>query len=225
MAEIGALRTRISLDSAQFEQGMAGINRQLRSLKQEQRAVTSSGTGFARGLTEMRSKADVLSRTLELQQAKVHELKRRYDEAREATGENSRETQRAQEQYNRAVAEMNKTETALKNLTAEIERQSSPWTRLGENMEETGERLQTIGRGISDFGRGWSMRVTAPLLGAGAAALKVGMDFEAGMSQVQALSQATSDEMEKLSGMAKDLGETTRFSAKFNWSVVEKSAA
>jgi len=42
---------------------------------------------------------------------------------------------------------------------------------------------------------------------------------------VQAVTGATGAEMDKMREQAKELGSTTRFSAKNNWSVVEKSAA
>src|SRR5690625_7831302 len=58
------------------------------------------------------------------------------------------------------------------------------------------------------------MIVTAPILAAGAAAIKVGIDFEEGMSRVQAVSGATAEDMEKLKSQAKELGESTRFSAR-----------
>lgn len=225
MAVVNALRTKISLDSAQFQQSMAGVNRQLKALQQEQRAVTSSGTGFARGIDELTKKADVLRRTHELQQRQVEELRKRYEESRKATGENSKETQNAQIAYNKAVAEMNKTENALKNITAELERQRNPWLTLQRDLDEAGKKLQNIGKGLSSFGRSMSMRVTAPILGIGAAAFKVAADFEEGMSQVQAISGATGEEFEALRDQARKLGSETRFSAKCNWSVVEKSAA
>lgn len=49
--------------------------------------------------------------------------------------------------------------------------------------------------------------------GVGAASIKVGMDFEKGMSQVKAISGATEKEMAKLTSTAKELGATTQFSA------------
>lgn len=211
--EVGALKTRISLDSAQFEQGMAGVNRQLKALQHEQKAATSSGTGFARGVNELRDKSDVLNRTLELQRAKVRELARRYEESKKATGENSKETQNAQIEYQKAVAEMRKTENALQGITAELERQTNPWNVLSQNMTEMGTKLQTAGRYMTDFGKSWTMRVTTPIVGLGVAALKVGMDFEASMSKVQALTGATGEEMEAMTDQAKHLGETTIFSA------------
>lgn len=211
--EVGALKTRISLDSAQFEKGMAGINRQLKALQHEQKAVTSSGTGFARGVNELRAKSDVLSRTLEVQKAKVQELARRYQASKQATGENSKETQNAQIAYQRAVAEMNRTESALQGVTAEIERQTNPWNVLSNNMNDIGNKLQNAGRRMTDFGKNMTMKVTTPIVGLAGAALKVGMDFEAGMSKVQALTQGSAKDMEALTAQAKELGATTQFSA------------
>lgn len=56
---------------------MQGVNRQLKGLKAETKAATSSGTGFARGVTEMRSKAEILNRTLKVQEGQVKELRDR----------------------------------------------------------------------------------------------------------------------------------------------------
>ena len=47
----------------------------------------------------------------------------------------------------------------------------------------------------------------------GGAAIKVGSDFEAGMSQVQAVSGASGAELEKLKEKAKEMGASTKFSA------------
>lgn len=47
----------------------------------------------------------------------------------------------------------------------------------------------------------------------GTAAIKVGSDFEAGMSEVAAISGATGDELDKLTEKAKEMGAKTKFSA------------
>lgn len=54
---------------------------------------------------------------------------------------------------------------------------------------------------------------TTAVVGMGAAAVKVGADFEAGMSKVQAISNASSSDMEKLTDKAKEMGAKTKFSA------------
>lgn len=55
---------------------------------------------------------------------------------------------------------------------------------------------------------------TTALSGLATAAVKIGMDFEAQMSRVKAISGATADEFEKLNELAIQLGADTAFSAK-----------
>lgn len=55
--------------------------------------------------------------------------------------------------------------------------------------------------------------ITAALGAAAAAAIKVGSDFYAGMSEVQAISGATGDDLVALTEKAKEMGATTKFSA------------
>ena len=44
-------------------------------------------------------------------------------------------------------------------------------------------------------------------------AINVGMNFEAGMSEVEAISGATGDELEQLKNKAEEMGATTKFTA------------
>ena len=55
--------------------------------------------------------------------------------------------------------------------------------------------------------------VSAALTAAGGYAIKVGSDFEAGMSEVSAISGATSEDLEALTAKAKEMGAITKFSA------------
>lgn len=76
-----------------------------------------------------------------------------------------------------------------------------------------GTNLTGIGKSISSVGSTLTKTVTLPLLGVGAAGIKVASDFEKGMSEVQAISGATGDQLEALKETAIDLGATTAFSA------------
>lgn len=55
--------------------------------------------------------------------------------------------------------------------------------------------------------------VSTALMGAGGYAVKVGSDFEAAMSKVEAISGATASQMDALTQKAKEMGATTKFSA------------
>lgn len=73
--------------------------------------------------------------------------------------------------------------------------------------------LQDVANKMSSIGKTASLAITAPLVGIGTAAIKSGMDFEATMSKVQALSGATYTQMRQLEEQARELGKTTVFSA------------
>src|SRR5699024_4709793 len=98
---------------------------------------------------------------------------------------------------------------------------SSGWTKLGDATDKFGEKLQTIGGGMKDVGKKMSMAITAPLVGFAGLAVKTGMDFDDSMSKVAAISGATGDDLEALRQKAKDMGETTKFSAGESASALE----
>lgn len=210
--DVGTLRTRLSWDS-NATPGLESFRRDLKGLRSEMGLVKAQGKEYATSLQGLRQQKDILTRRLQVNQKQVEELRKRYEEAKATKGEDAKETQKLATELNKATAQMNATEIQLKKVTSAIKEQEDPWKRLSKVATETGEKIQRVGQGISDFGRSYTMRVTTPILGAGAAALKVGMDFEEGMSKVQALTQGSERDMKSLSDQAKDLGATTRFSA------------
>lgn len=85
--------------------------------------------------------------------------------------------------------------------------------------------MKNMGGRASKLGGTLTKGLTLPIVGIAAAALKVGSDFEAGMSEVEAISGATGEEMSKLENLARDMGATTKFSAKNHWHTAKKLAA
>lgn len=210
--DVGNLRTRLSFEKT-GESNLTELRRDLRGIQSEMNNFRASSRAYRTSIKGMRQESDILTRRLQVQRERVAELKRRYDEAKRTTGENSARTRDLATQYNNAQAQMKRTEQQLERLNRMIRIQESRWTQLGQRLDTAGKKMQEVGRGLTSFGRAYSMRVTAPIVGAGLAALKVGMDFEEGMSKVQAISGATGQDLELLRNQAKELGETTRFSA------------
>lgn len=211
--EVGNLRTKLSWEDDGAHRSLEGFKRDLRGLRSEMKVARSGGREYTQSLRGMREQSDILTRRLRTQREQVQELRRRYEESRRTKGDAATQTQNLANQYRNATAQMNMTEEQLKRLNDEIRRQESPWTRLGENLTNAGDRMQQFGRGMSRVGRSMTMRVTTPIVGMGTAALMAGMNFEEGMSKVQAISGATGDELQMLEDQARELGGTTRFSA------------
>ncbi|MDT0163817.1 phage tail tape measure protein [Bacillus sp. AG4(2022)] len=121
MAEVGALRITLGLDSIDFTQGLQNVNRRITALNSEFRAISTGAARFDNSLDTLRARSDVLSRTMSTHRTKVEELRRQYEQSKAATGENSDETLRLATAYNRAVAAMSSTENQLRNVNAQIQ--------------------------------------------------------------------------------------------------------
>ena len=93
---------------------------------------------------------------------------------------------------------------------------------FADSSRSAGDRLIALGTGMSTLGSTLTKGVTLPLVGIGTAAVKVASDFEASMSNVQAISNASAQDMELLSEKAKYMGATTKFSAKILWHTIKK---
>jgi TP901 family phage tail tape measure protein len=123
-----------------------------------------------------------------------------------------------QQQYDAWQREIIETENELKNLEKE-DNSSTAMTK----MTAAGEKLQSVGDTISGVGKKM-LPVTAGITALGTAAVTTAANFESSMSQVQATMGITKDSMSEvdgqsvntmdtLSALAKEMGETTAFSA------------
>ena len=79
---------------------------------------------------------------------------------------------------------LDKIDDDVKEATTKIE-------QVQEKLNKGANKFQKTGKEISKVGKTLSKRVTLPLVGLGTAAVKVGKDFDEGMSQVKAISGAT----------------------------------
>lgn len=83
-----------------------------------------------------------------------------------------------------------------------------------KSLSSVEKKFESVGGKLEKFGKGLMTKVTAPLVGLGAGVLKIGSDFESAMSQVEAMSGATGEQMERLEKAARDAGAATSKSAK-----------
>jgi len=74
-------------------------------------------------------------------------------------------------------------------------------------------KLKGIGDSMGALGKKMTMGITLPLAGIAIAALNVGKNFEAGMSEVSAISGTTGDDLQKLEDRARELASSTKYSA------------
>lgn len=98
----------------------------------------------------------------------------------------------------------------ISNFTSQLNLAQSQAQRLAL---ESSKSFQ-IGSALTGLGKGLTTAVTLPLIGFAAASIKVGNEFQAQMSRVQAIAGATAEELGRMKTQAIDLGAKTAFSAK-----------
>ena len=94
-----------------------------------------------------------------------------------------------------------------------MESANAQFKALRDENITAAEKIQSVGGALTTIGGTLTRNVTLPLVGAGAAAIKVAADFDSGMSKVAAISGATGDDLDKLRDKAREMGSKTKFSA------------
>ena len=82
-----------------------------------------------------------------------------------------------------------------------------------DNSAEKFGGIKRAGEALAPVGKLLTATVTAPVAALGASAIKTGMDFDASISKVGALSGATGKDLQKLENVAREMGKTTQYSA------------
>ncbi|EKN39276.1 phage tail tape measure protein, family [Clostridium botulinum CFSAN001627] len=93
---------------------------------------------------------------------------------------------------------MNKAQVELKKINEELDKQNNKWLKASDKLKDHSEKLTKVGGKLTDVGKTLTTHVSLPLAAVGVASAKVGMDFEAEMSKVQAISGATGGDFQKL---------------------------
>lgn len=99
------------------------------------------------------------------------------------------------------------------NYTSGFKSALSDLKTFQDSSATTKDKLTALSSAMGQTGKSMTKFVTLPLAGVGAAMVKTTADFEAGMSQVQAISGATGEDLKALSDKAKEMGAVTKFSA------------
>lgn len=85
--------------------------------------------------------------------------------------------------------------------------------RMQEQLKQAAKKFNQVGREIEQVGRRISLFITAPLLAAGGAALRLAGDFESSMNAFVANTGVATKELEAAKDMALELGSASVFSA------------
>jgi len=195
-------------------------------------ALTAKNQVLAKSIAATKEKISVLDKQLERQAEKLRDLGQALDDVVKSHGAESKEALAAQNAYNnqaKAVAklqdQLNGAKAELAGMENAVKDNKDAIDGLGREVEDAGEAMDEAGRNAVSFGDILKANIISDLVVEGIRkitdglkdfarfSLESGMNFEAQMSRVQAISGATAEEAGLLADKAKEMGESTVFSA------------
>ena len=203
---------RIKGITVQLGGDTTGLSKALKSVNKEITATQTQLKDVNRLLKLDPTNTKLLAQKQRLLSGEIDTTKQklsRLKEAEKQVQQQFAEGKVSQEQYDALQREIADTEQKLKSLKKEAQDFGSTFKQV---MGEAGSKLQNLGSTLTGAGQKM-LPVTGAIAGIGAAAVKVGADFDSSMSKVKALSGANEEQFAQLRQAALDAGETTAFSA------------
>lgn len=197
---------KIGIDGeAEYRKQIQRIIQETKTLKSEYEKVSSALDENTSAYKKNAEQQKILNEQIDTQKQRVSELSHMVDESTQKYGEADKKTLIWKQALNEAQTELNHLQAKLQELPSNL-------TIFGDEMERAGDKIKDIGTNIENLGN--TLR-PASMAAAGAitASAKTFMDFEGQMSRVKAISGATADEFDALNEKAKEMGESTSFTA------------
>lgn len=137
---------KVGMNSTEFVQGTGDINRQLRVLDSEFKAVQEKAKAYGENIDTLTKKKQLLNDKIDIQNRKVADLKSQFEKSKQETGENSKATEKLAIRYNNAVKSLNKFEGQLTKVNKDLDKQK---VRLKDIADKAGIYGKKIAKGIA----------------------------------------------------------------------------
>ena len=201
---IKGITVEIGGDTTKLDKALKDVEKTSREAKGELKEIDKALEKSPDNIDLWKQKQEVLNKSLQASKDKLSTLLGVQEQmnAKLASGEISGEQYRA---YQR---EVENTRVSVE----ELQRAADSCSPALESLAGKGEKLKAAGETIAGAGEKM-LGVTAAVAGLGAAAVKTTADFDESMAKVSAISGATGDNLQALRDKAKEMGESTKFSA------------
>lgn len=212
MAEdIFNLRTKISMDTVDFNSSIQEVTREMKKLKSETKLVDADMKLYGRTNEGLGEKIKVLTKLesghiLEIKNARAEYEK--YRAAYELNGNtldnNSKKMDNAINKETKHKAELAKTRAEMGLLNTEILRNDSALIQWGNKLTTSGDKINKVGRAIDGTANTW-LRVSGVTLAATTGLVASAVQWESSVASMAKTIDATPAEFDALSGSIRDM--------------------
>lgn len=213
MSADGHIEIEVELNSEKAEKELDSLSKSLE--KDTAQAVKKAESSVKQSVKQIEASAKQVSKQTEnsakqagqeVKNTASSASKQVIDSAKKAEEEVKKSSKRVTEEEKKQYKEREKTRESSKP-------ESDPSKPYKESSEKATQYWTGAGSKIKSVVSTITAATGAGAVAAGTAAINAGKSFEAGMSEVQAISGASRKDLEALTNKAKEMGATTKFSA------------
>ena len=204
---------RIKADISKLKSEMQAAARQVRVVNSEFKAATAGMDDWSKSEEGLTAKIKQLNGTLDAQKKKLDLLNQELAKTKELNEGDTAAIDRIKIAINNQQAAIAKTEKELQQYNNQLEELPKTLDETGGAAEKAANGFTVIKGALADLVADGIRNAISALKDFAKEAIQVGMDFESSMSKVGAVSGASAEEMQQLSDKAKEMGESTIFSA------------
>lgn len=236
MAKTNEAKIKFTAQTTEFNQGINEAKAKISALASELKLVDAQMENTGTTVEGLQKKHDLLQQELEQTIEKEKLLNAKLEVAIDIFGENSEEASKLTKQLTDTYTVQEKIKSEISKCNSQIEEQqkvlnedanaaknaSDETKKLGNEVKEAGDKAESASNGgftvfkgiLSDLASNAIQECAQAAKELAEAVVQTGMDFEKSLSKVEALSGATAEDMELIKAKAKEMGETTVFTAK-----------
>lgn len=175
MAKEFVRKIKLTFDYDEVKEGVKETNKQLKMLNNEYKAVKAESRATGKAIDMLASRKDYLTERIKILNGALDEYKKRLDAAKE------KDNAKAVENYSEKIQ---KAETELRALQADLGAVNKKLDEQKGFLGKSTEEWDKMSKKLKDTGKDLSLKVTAPITAAGAAAFKMGGDYEQALGKM-----------------------------------------
>lgn len=207
-------------DISSLRSQMQAAAREVRLANSEFKKATAGMDDWSHSADGLEAKIKQLNKVIDSQKKQVELARKELEKIKKEYGENSAEAERAQISLNKYEAALASSEKELTQYGKELEKAEKYGDGFNDALDEMDDAAQKASDGFSVMKGALASLVADGIRLAidgikelAEETFKVGSNFEQEMAKVSAISGADAEGIEKLTAKAKEMGETTVFSA------------
>lgn len=188
MAKEFVRKIKLTFDYNEVKEGVKETNKQLKMLNNEYKAVKAESRATGKAIDMLASRKDYLTERIKILNGALDEYKKRLETAKE------KDNAKAVENYSEKIQ---KTETELRALEADLGAVNKKLDEQKGFLGKSTAEWDKMSKKLKDTGKDLSLKVTAPIMAAGAAAFKMGGDYEQALGKMSQVFKTNEDDIKK----------------------------